>query len=233
MTPRIFPVVAVAATVTMLGCGVIGQVKQAADNISAVGDLAQKLTDNEQATFTAEYRLADGSTTTVVQQPPNAAFIGPTGRFVVTPQALLMCGADKTCQKSSNGTGGLDVTNAGMIPTVAGTGFISAPLALAMFSAASVAPGVKIDKNRKTIAGQHSTCLKVSNLKTDADPTPRGFAACVTDGGLLASFAGDTGKGQKASIEMTRYADSADPQQFAAPAGYQVINVDHLQPPSA
>src|SRR6266487_810463 len=153
MTPRNFAFVAVAAAATMLGCGVLGQVRQAANNVASVGDLAQKLGGSDQLTFTA-------------------AFIGPDGRFVVTPQSLLLCGKDKTCQKSSNPTGQLDITNAGMVPTVTGAGFISAPLAVAMLTAASVAPGARVTQSRRKIAGQQSTCLKVSNPKTDADPTP-------------------------------------------------------------
>lgn len=229
MTPRNFAFVAVAAAAAMLGCGVLGQVRQAANNVASVADLAQKLGDSDQLTFTAEYRVAGGSTTTVAQQPPNAAFIGPGGRFVVTPQSLLLCGKDKTCQKSSNPTGQLDVTNAGMVPTVTGTGFISAPLAVAMLTAASVAPGARVTQSKRKIAGQPSTCLKVSNLKTDADPTPRGFTACVTETGLLAAFSGDAEKGATADIEMTSYSETVDPQAFTAPAGYQVANVDHLQ----
>src|SRR5512132_3488401 len=82
---------AVVATATLVGCGAISQARQAADNVSAVGDLAETLGNSDTLTYTAEYRLADGSTTTAVQQPPNAAFIGRAGRFVSTPQRLIMC----------------------------------------------------------------------------------------------------------------------------------------------
>lgn len=222
----------VVATATMLGCGVFGQVQQAADNISAVAELSEKLGGSDKLTFTAEYRLADGSTTTVVQQPPNAAFIGGKGRFVETPQTLLICGAENSCQSSANRTGELDITNAGMIPAAAGSGFISAPIALTLLSAGSITPGATVDRTERKIAGQPSTCLKVSGIKKDGQSAAKSFSACVTDDGLLSSFAGDVTGDQTANIELTSYRGDADPQAFVAPAGHQVSNVDQLQVPA-
>lgn len=226
----------VAVAVTLLGCGVISQVKQAASTITTISDLAQKLGNADKLTFTAEYKLSDGSVASVVQQPPNSAYIGKGGRFIVTPEAFYLCDTQNgamSCQKSANTSGSLDTANAGLIPSVAGAGFVSAPIALALLTAASISPGAKVEKTERKIAGQSSTCLKVSGIKGDNDPNTsdvRDFSACVTDSGLLSSFSGELNNGEKASIEMTRYSGSADARAFAPPAGAEVVDVDKLQP---
>jgi len=227
---------AVALAATALGCGVISRVKQAADNITTVGELAKKLGNSDKLTFTAEYKLSDGSTATVVQQPPDAAYLGKDGRFIVTADSLYLCGTTDgkvSCQKSENTTGQLDAGDAGLIPGVAGAGFVSAPVAVAVLTAASLAPGATVAKTTRKIAGQDSTCVKVSGIKTDASPGTadvKDFTACVTDGGLLASFAGTLTDGTNASIELTRYSGSADVAAFAPPAGAQIVDVETLQP---
>jgi hypothetical protein len=218
---------AVAATAALVGCDAIGQARRAADTISAVGALAQTLGNHDTLTYTAEYRLADGSTTTAVQRPPDTAFVGPAGRFVSTPQRLIMCDAKKICQSAVNRTGELDITNAGMVPSAAGAGFVTAPIALALLSPDSITDGVTVHRSTRKIAGQQSTCLKLDG----GDAPARRFTVCVTDAGLLASFKGDLDHDQTADIELTSYSTTVDPQVFAVPAGYQVINVDHLQLP--
>jgi hypothetical protein len=227
---------AVAVAATLLGCGVLSQVKQAASNITTISDLAEKLGKADKLTFTAEYKLSDGSVASVVQQPPNSAYVGRNGRFIVTADAFYLCGTGNgamSCQKTANTGGSLDAANAGLIPSVAGAGFVSAPIALALLTAASISPGAKVDKTERKIAGQSSTCIKVSGIKGDNDPSTsdvKDFSACVTDSGLLASFSGDLNNGEHASIEMTRYSGSADAKAFAPPAGAQVVDVDRLQP---
>jgi hypothetical protein len=236
-TNRIITVVATVAFVaTGLGCGVISQVKQAAGNISTVSDLADKLRGAEKLTYTAQYKVFDGSTATVVQQPPNAAFIGKDGRFLVTADANYLCSTQEkvlTCQKSPNDGATLDASSAGLIPAVTGAGFISAPIALGLLVAASVVPGAKVDKSEKKIAGQQSTCLKVTGIpQASGAPTTdvRDFSVCVTDNGLLASFEGTQNDGQRAGVELTSYQDSADAKAFVPPAGAKIVDVQELQP---
>jgi outer membrane lipoprotein-sorting protein len=235
--PRILAVVAaVALGVSMLGCGVISQFKHAAGNLTAVSEVADKLKNSEKLTFTAEYKLEDGSTAKVVQQPPAAAYIGKEGRFIVTADSYYIC-SDKSgktsCEKSKNTSGsGVDANSAGMIPAVAGAGFVSAPVVVLVLVAASIQPGANVEKTTKKVAGENSTCLKVTGIKTDASQTLQDFTACVTDNGLLASFEGTLTDGKKAKIELVRYSSTADASAFQPPAGAEIIDVDQLSTPN-
>jgi hypothetical protein len=117
---------------------------------------------------------------------------------------------------------------------VAGAGFISAPIALVLLTAASVTPGVTVDKSERKIAGQQSSCLKVSGIKPDEDPNSadvQEFTACVADNGLLTLFSGKDTAGTDVSVEMTKFSDKADPKAFEPPAGYKIVEVDQLEPP--
>ena len=119
-----------------LGCGLLNQVKQTVDNVSAITDLADRMGKSGKLTFTAEYKTDDGTATTVVQQPPKAAYIGKDGRFILTEDALLICtgktGQKVVCQKSAVQTGQLSSADqAAYLSAVAGGGFINTEMALA------------------------------------------------------------------------------------------------------
>jgi hypothetical protein len=230
---------AAALAATALGCGVINRAKQTVGNLTAVSELAEKLKDSDKITFGATYKLFDGSTAKAAQQPPNSAVVGKDGRFIVTQEFIYLCSDEAgktTCQKSKNtGEGQLNTSNAGLIPSVAGEGFVSAPIAVALLLAASVSPGAKVDKSEKKIAGQQSTCVKVSGIQPDTDPdTPdvTEFSACVTDNGVLAQFDGALSDGKRASVEMTEYSSSPDASLFKPPAGATIVDVDQLHEPN-
>lgn len=226
---------AVALGVATLGCGLLSQARQAVNNLSTVADLAQKLANASKLTYTADYKLDDQSVATVVQQPPNAAVVGKNGRFIFTPDAIYLCDTKKpaTCQMTANTAGSqLDQTSAAYLSSVAGTGFVSAPVALVIMTAASVAPGARVERSERTIAGLTSICLEVTGIPADNDPKSADltqFSACVSDSGLLTSFAGTDSAGTKLAVEMTRYSETADANAFKPPAGYQVVDVDQLQ----
>jgi len=239
---RIAALTAVATLgATALGCGVFSRVQQAASNLSTVTEVAQKLKDSGSLTYTAEYKMLDGATATVVQQPPNVAVIGKDGRFILTAESIITCGtqAGKTaCQKQKNTSPQGDSTNAAnaaYFSTAAGTGFISAPLAIGVLTVASLSPGATVEKSERTIAGQKSTCLKISGIQPDNDPsTPdlKEFSACVTDSGVLASFEGLGTDGKNATVELTRYSSSVDANAFKPPAGAEVTDLDQLKTPN-
>src|SRR5262249_48596487 len=152
-----------------------GQVKQTVDNVSAITDLADRLGKSASLTFTADYRTDDGKTTTVVQQPPKAAYLGTEGRFILTDNTLYTCtrkvGAKMVCQKSPAQTDQLSESDqAAYLSAVAGGGFVNAPMALALMTAAAVVPGVKITQTTATIASQKSDCLDVTGIPRDNDP---------------------------------------------------------------
>jgi len=222
-----------------LGCGVINQVKQTVDNVSAISDLADRLGKSGQLTFTAEYKTEDGSTTTVVQQPPKAAYLGKDGRFILTDDALYSCtgktGAKIVCQKSPVQTGQLSSADqAAYLSAVAGGGFVNTEMALALMTAAAIVPGVKIAQTTATIAGQKSDCLDVTGIPKDAQPnavTAKEFHVCVAENGLLTRFKGVGTDDKALGVELTKYGDKVDAQAFVPPKGAQII--EGSTPPKA
>jgi hypothetical protein len=237
---RVLVVVAAAALgAGTLGCGVLSKAKQAVDNVSAISSLADKLGKSDKLTYTAEYKLDDGSTATVAQEPPKAAFIGKAGRFVLTEEALLLCttSSGKTaCQRSPNQSkAAASADQAAYLTAVAGGGFISAPMAVALMGAAALVPGAKIDKSDKKVAGVQSTCLHVTGIPADKDPTAvtaKEFTVCVGDNGVLTTFAGVGTDGKKVGVELTKFGDKVDEKSFAAPGGAKVVDVQTLTPPN-
>jgi hypothetical protein len=214
-----------------LGCGVVGKVKQAVDNVSAISDLADRLGRSGTLTFTADYKTDDGKTTTVVQQPPKAAYLGAENRFILTADTLYTCagkaGTKVVCHKSPVQTGELsDSDRAAYLSAVAGGGFVSAQLALALMTAAAIVPGVKIAESTATIAGQKSDCLDVTGIPRDSDPnavTAKEFHVCVSENGLLTRFKGVGTDDKALGVELTKYSEKVDPQAFVPPKGAQII----------
>jgi hypothetical protein len=214
-----------------LGCGVVSKVKQTVDNVSAISSLADRLGKSGNLTFTADYRTEDGKTTTVVQQPPKAAYLGADSRFILTGDTLYTCtgktGAKVVCHKSPAQTDQLSSADqAAYLSAVAGGGFVNAQMALALMTAAAVVPGVKIAESDATIAGQKSDCLDVTGIPRDSDPsavTAKEFHVCVSENGLLTRFKGVGTDDKALGVELTRYSDKVDMQAFVPPKGAQII----------
>jgi hypothetical protein len=234
-----FATAATVAVTATLGCGFLSAASNLAGNISTLSDFADKITKSEHATFQATYKLQDGTSVTVAQKPPNSATVSDKGTYVSTAEAFYLCDKEDSgwvCQKSpaagETNTGG-DPT---LATTAAGDGFISAPLAVAVLTAALVVPSAHVDKSTATIAGQKSTCAKVSNLAQAQQGTESSkvsdFTVCITDSGVLARFAGTATDGTKANIELTNYSGSVDDKLFQPPAGAQINDVGQLEAPS-
>jgi hypothetical protein len=227
---------AVALTAT-LGCGFLSAASNLAGNLSTISDLADKINKSEHATFQATYKLQDGGEVVVAQQPPNSATVGGKGRFIATPDAYYMCDQSTggwVCQKSPV-TAGTETGNAALATGLAGDGFISAPLAVAVLTAALVVPNAHVDKGTETIAGQSSTCAKVSNLaqaQQNESNKVTDFTVCVTDTGVLARFEGTTTDGTKANVELTKYSGTVDGGLFQPPAGAKINDVSQLATPA-
>jgi hypothetical protein len=229
---------AVAVTAT-LGCGFLSAASNLAGNLSTLSDFADKITKSETATFQATYKLQDGASVTVAQKPPRSATVSDKGRYLSTPEGFYLCSKESgswVCQKTTpagqSETGG----DPALANTVAGDGFISAPLAVAVLTAALVVPNAKVDKSDETIAGQKASCAKVSNLAQAQQGTESAkvsdFTVCITDSGVLARFAGTATDGTKANIELTQYSATVDDSLLKPPAGAQITDVGQLASPS-
>ena len=237
-TRAVFAVAAAVLGAGTLGCGLVSKAKQAVDNVSAISDLADKLGKSDQLTYTGEYKLDDGSTVSVVQQPPKAAFIGKQGRFILTEDALLLCDTQNgkwTCQRTANQSQiSASADQAAYMSAVAGGGFINAPMAVALMTAAAVVPGTKIDKSEKKIAGLQSTCLRVTGIPQDKENptavTAKEFTVCVGDNGVLTTFTGVGTDDKKIGVELTKFSDKVDAKSFAPPAGAKIVDVQNIDP---
>jgi hypothetical protein len=237
MTRTLTRAAVVAAAIVLgaatLGCGFIANVGNAVDNLAAVGDLTDKLGKSASLTFTATYSLVDGSgTATVVQQPPKAAFAGKDGTFILTGDALLMCTGSPavTCQRAPNA--GADQAPAEYVSAVAGGGFISAPMAITMITAASVVPGVEIDESSREIAGLAGTCLRATGISSQAQAQGgvdlKELTVCVADNGVLTAFSGVGTDDSRIGVELHTYSTTVNQAAFAPPAGAKVVDVAEL-----
>jgi len=243
MTRTVTRIAALAAAAALAagstGCSLIADIGNAVSNVKDVASLTDKLTASAELTFTAVYRLTDGSgTATVVQQPPRAAFHGKDGRFILTEESVLMCagaGAKATCQRAPNATGGQSgADQAAYLAAVAGGGFISTPMAIALMGAAAVVPGVRIAKSTTEVAGLNSTCLHATGISEQTGPQNvdvQEIRVCVADSGVLTTFAGTGTDGSTFGVELSKYSTTVDPKAFVPPAGAKIVDVNHLQTP--
>jgi outer membrane lipoprotein-sorting protein len=240
ITRTLVGALATALAAGTLGCGILSQVKDAAGNLTALSDLADLLGKAKDLTYTAEYTFTGAENTgekaTLVQLPPNTAFVGGSGSFIFTPDALYFCGTEKgetVCQKTPNNTDAVGTGNVGSIGAAMGAGFMTPELAAGLLLVAAVQPGVAVETSEKTIAGQDSKCATASGLSNlTSSPaeqvTVSDLTVCVTGDGVLASFSGNDTKGEHASIELTNYATSADPAVFTPPAGAKIVETTQL-----
>ncbi|GII33563.1 hypothetical protein [Planotetraspora mira] len=212
---------------SLMGCGVIGQVTNVVDSANTLSTFSDRLGKSAGLTFTATYKSTDGGTVTLVQEPPNSVFIGPEGRYIFTPDHMLLC-AENTCTRAPAAGAG----NAGALTAATGPGFVTPELALGVVAAAAVVPGADIESEEKEIAGQDSLCATATGLEAAASPgdtdAPRDFSVCVTEAGVLASFTGTLTNGEKASIELVSFTDEADSKAFEAPEGAEIVDAASL-----
>ena len=229
-------VAAVAFGAATLGCGFISNVSNAVDNVKDVAALTDKMSKSAELTFTADYQLADGTgNATVVQQPPNAAFVGKDGRFILTQESLLMCtgkAGKTTCQRTPNNTAAqVSSDQAAYLQAVAGGGFVSTPMAIALLGAAAIVPNVKMDKSTRTVAGLKSTCVHASGISQQAGANNvemKELQVCVADNGVLTEFVGTGTDGSKVGVTLGKFGTTVDANAFAAPKGAKIVDVTQL-----
>lgn len=242
MTPRIRIVTYITAgalvIATGVGCGMLGAAKKIAGNIGTISDFSDKLQKGLTLTYHAEYKDQDGTTVTVQQQPPNSVFVTNTGPFIVTADAIYSCdnsGGTMKCDKQTV-TGTADATAALAASSLATGGFMAGEMGIVLLVAASVVPKAKIDKSSKTIAGQESDCVKVSDLSDTSDGNEDfvAFSMCITDAGVVSEFSGAESDGKTVGTTMTSFSTKVDPSLFQPPAGAVIIDDSNLPtaPPS-
>lgn len=233
--------VASAATtlaVATLGCGLVDQARDIVGTAQVLSNFAERLGKASTLTYTAEYQVTGGSTVTLVQEPPNAAFLAGEGRLISTPDALYFCSTEMdnlTCQKSPNQAAAAGAADAGLVAGITGPGFVTPEIALGLVAAAAFVPNATVEESTRTIAGESALCANVTGLEAAASPgdtdAPKDFSVCVTDAGILASFTGTDTSGESIAIELTKYSATADPSAFQPPADAQIVDVTQIEVP--
>lgn len=234
---------ALALLTATLGCGVLDKAQDLVNTAGVLADFADRLEKAKTLTYTADYKVTgdDAKTepkVTIVQQPPNAAFVTKDGRFIFTKDFIYLCNAEKgamRCQKSVNQAPDVTGADAGMIAGITGAGFVTPELALGLVGMAAFVPGAKVSESSRTIGGQESLCADVTNLEAVA-PTPgdntalHDFSVCITEAGVLASFSGSLTDGHNAKIELSSFSDEADKQAFVPPKGAKIVDITPVTP---
>ncbi len=226
-------VAGVLGAAAALGCGFVRDAKQVIDTATILGDFADRLGQAQELTYTAEYSVSGGDPVTLVRQPPNSAFVGRSGTFIVTREAILVCGTHNgatSCQRIP-GAGQLDPSAAGPLAGVVGAGFIPPELALGLVTAAALVPGATVTESERRIGGEDSLCADVKGAGNAAQPGEQAlqdFSVCVTETGVLAAFNGTSTTGERASIELHSVRATADATAFHPPAGAAIVDVTAL-----
>jgi hypothetical protein len=209
------------------GCGLVSKAKNFASNVAVLTDIGSKLKDSSSKTYTAVYSLDGGRTVTVANQPPKSAYRGINTTFISLPNGTWTCqkGAGHTvCTETVPiGAGAL-----GGLGTGLGEGLVTPEIAVGLLAAATLVPDAKITKSERTIAGQKSTCAKVTGL-TDSqkgkDAKVKDFSVCVTGTGVLGSFEGTLDNDKAGKTELTKYTTTVDAKLFALPAGAKIVRL--------
>ncbi|GAA2524597.1 hypothetical protein [Pilimelia columellifera] len=226
-TGRWLVVLAVGATLTA-GCRPVADADRGFDQAQLVNTLASRVAVGEQRDHTAEYQALGGPAWVTRQAtPPRTVYRHPDGLLMVDRKATTECdaGAAVTCRRSLPPTGGAN-PRADLFDEPGATALVPPRLVISLLTAAAMDPSATIEQGRSSVAGEPATCVRASGL-TGA-PAP-GFAACLTDGGVLASFDA-TVNGRTLSIRLSRLTDRADVARFALPAGSVVVDE---RPPGA
>jgi hypothetical protein len=220
-----------------VGCGFV---QNAIDTANTLGEFSDRLGKASELTYTAGYKVTGGEPgsgpehVTLVQQPPNTAFIAGDGKLIITPELMTSC-AKLECQQAPNLAGKAGVTDSGVLSGVAGPGFVTPELALGLVAAAALVPNTDVSTSDRTFAGQKALCADVTGIQpppSDEPPaeTIQDFSVCVTESGVLASFSGTSNTGDQIAIELVSFTSKADAKAFEPPKGANVVDVTEIQP---
>jgi hypothetical protein len=238
MTPRIrtftYVTAAVVVIATGTGCSLISAAKKVVGNATVMAKYSEKLQRGLTATYKADYKDTDGSVVTVQQQPPNSVYISSTGPWIFNGNTSYLCdnsSGSMVCQKTVyDNSAAADAALAGS--NFATGGFMAGEMGVGLILAAGLVPSSKLTESSKTIAGQKSSCVSVSNLQ-GADSTSgdlSSFTMCVTDAGIVSQFSGTGTDGKTVGSTMTSYTTKIDPSLFQPPAGAQIVDANSPLP---
>jgi hypothetical protein len=208
----------------LAGCTSIGDAHQVIGRAHLVNELASRLDHASELTYTADYQLPSGADATIAQaqRPLRAAYVYPGGKFATTPDTIVDCHTDvdaTTCILTAPSSPNTDATTT-LPSALRERGLVPPTLVVGLLTAASLSSHTVIKQHDTTLAGEHSTCVEVSEVENSAAPE---FDACITSAGVLGSFKGAV-NGQPMEVSLTRYAASVAENAFDLPPDAQTVD---------
>jgi hypothetical protein len=206
------------------GCSTLDSAQRVINRANLVNDLANRLSRSSDLIYAADYQLAGGQTASVAQtqSPQRTAYAYSGGKLIVTTEAITDCrraGSTMTCTLTTPPSPLNDPTTTAFADAQA-KGLVTPTLVVGLLTAAALDAGAVISQYDSTIAGQHSTCVKVSNVQNAAASA---FDACITTDGVLGSFSGVVNSAP-IEVSMITYADDTPAGAFDLPAGAKVVD---------
>ncbi len=219
--------VLIAALAATGACSAVDATQRTVDRAGTVNALASRLDQASDDTYTADYTAPGGARTTVVQaqDPLRVAYLFPTGRYVLTHDAVTAC-VDGSCELRPAMDPGnqADVTALG---EAGGRGFVPPTRVLTLLTAAALDPDAAVATRDTRIAGRPASCVRVTDTRSAPNPD---FDACITADGVLGSFSGSV-DGTRIDLRLTRYVrDAAAADAFGPPAGARITDVRDQSP---
>ncbi|MEU1604736.1 hypothetical protein [Micromonospora matsumotoense] len=212
--------VSVIASLTVTGCQTLDDTGRTLGRSDLINDLATRLDESLVQTWTAEYRLPGGRTTTIAQEkePARSAYTWAAGKITVSEQAITRCGTTAgrtTCTVEPP----VLMSGKAAVPLFAEArkaGLITPPAVIRLLTEAALDPQAQVKQTDTTIVGHHATCVAVRRSTGN-------FDACVTTDGVLGSFTGVL-DGQPVELALERFTDSVTSTAFDLPAGAGVTD---------
>ncbi|WP_203655601.1 hypothetical protein [Actinocatenispora rupis] len=190
---------AALAAVTLTGCAA-GTTYHLRGRAELVNALAARLDHHDATSYTATYRLGDGSTATVTVngEPKRIAYTFTTGRYVRTGTTIVRCTPTVCTLDDRPTTQAKTVPDVDAIDAASAHRFIPAEQVLTLLMRAAEDPSTRLARSTGALAGQSVTCVDV----------PGSFRSCITGTGALASFTGTVG-GHRVDASLVDYQPEA------------------------
>ncbi|MCX4386657.1 hypothetical protein OG777_06910 [Micromonospora peucetia] len=212
--------VSVIASLTVTGCQTLDDAGRAIGRADLVNDMAARLDQALELTYSADYQLAGGQTATIAQaqEPARSAYTWPGGKLTVTPEATTRCetaAGRATCTLEAPPAPNAKPTVT-MFAEAKRHGLVTPPIVVGLLTAAALDPDAVIAQSDTTLAGHHATCIEVDRSAGD-------FTACVTTEGALGSFTGKV-DGSQVELALSRYRATVDGTAFDLPPHAGVVD---------
>ncbi|MEO3775306.1 hypothetical protein ABGB16_00340 [Micromonospora sp. B11E3] len=210
----------VIASLTVTGCQALDDAGRAIGRADLVNDLAARLDQALELTYSADYQLPAGRTASIVQaqDPARSAYTWPGGKLTVTVEVTAQCETDRAravCTLLAPPAPNAKPAVA-LFAEAKRRGLATPPVVVGLLTEAALDPQAVITQSDTTLAGHHATCVDVRRSAGD-------FSACVTNEGALGSFTGEL-DGSPVELALTRWSEQIDGASFELPPGAGVVD---------